>query len=103
MRLASEHPRMEVDDGFIVVSSHLWPHVLDTVEGRGGDIYRFGVSAAVMWTLRQSVVVKTELSEKAKPPRMRWVYVPIMTERTSFWTQLDEVGFLRRLAWHSTD
>ncbi|TWW73461.1 hypothetical protein D4764_15G0008550 [Takifugu flavidus] len=66
-----------------------------------------GAASAVMWTLHRSVVVKRELSQKAKLSIYRSIFVPtltyghelwVMTERTRSWVQAAEMSFLRRVA-----
>ncbi|XP_061753818.1 retrovirus-related Pol polyprotein from type-2 retrotransposable element R2DM isoform X2 [Nerophis ophidion] len=68
---------------------------------------RIGAASSVMRTLYQSVVVKMELSQKAKLSIYRSIYVPIltfghelwvMTERTRSRVQAAEMSFLRRVA-----
>ncbi|TWW78306.1 hypothetical protein D4764_11G0004270 [Takifugu flavidus] len=68
---------------------------------------RIGAASAVMQTLHQSVVVKRELSRKAKLSIYRSIFVPtltyghelwVMTERTRSRVQAAEMSFLRRVA-----
>ena len=68
---------------------------------------RIGAASAVMWTLHRSVVVKRELSRKAKLWIYQSVLVPtltsghelwVVTERTRSRVQAAEMSFLRRLA-----
>ncbi|KAL6462549.1 hypothetical protein MHYP_G00289710 [Metynnis hypsauchen] len=68
---------------------------------------RIGAASAVMWTLYRSVMVKRELSQKAKLSIYRSIYVPtltyghelwVVTERTRSWIQVAEMSFLRRVA-----
>ncbi|TWW69275.1 hypothetical protein D4764_18G0000810 [Takifugu flavidus] len=66
-----------------------------------------GAASAVMWTLHRSVVVKRELSRKAKLSIYQSIFVPtltyghelwVMTERTRSRVQAAEMSFLRRVA-----
>ena len=68
---------------------------------------RIGAASAVMRSLYRSVVVKKELSRKAKLSIYRSIYVPtltyghelwVMTERTRSRIQAAEMSFLRRVA-----
>ena len=68
---------------------------------------RIGAAAAVMRTLHWSVVVKKELSRKAKLSIYRSIYIPILTygheawvvtERTRSRIQAAEMSFLRRVS-----
>ncbi|TWW73388.1 hypothetical protein D4764_15G0007820 [Takifugu flavidus] len=68
---------------------------------------RIGAASAVMRALNRSIVVKKELSRKAKLSIYRSNYVPIltyghqrwvMTERTRSQIQAAEMSFLRRVA-----
>ncbi|TWW77322.1 hypothetical protein D4764_12G0007120 [Takifugu flavidus] len=68
---------------------------------------RIGVASTVMRTLHRSVVVKRELSRKAKLSIYRSIFVPtltyghelwVMTERTRSRVQAAEMSFLRRVA-----
>ncbi|XP_061762964.1 retrovirus-related Pol polyprotein from type-2 retrotransposable element R2DM isoform X1 [Nerophis ophidion] len=68
---------------------------------------RIGAASSVMRTLYRSVVVKKELSRKAKLSIYRSIYVPIltyghelwvMTERIRSRVQAAEMSFLRRVA-----
>ncbi|KAK0145403.1 Actin-binding LIM protein 3 [Merluccius polli] len=68
---------------------------------------RIGAASAVMRTLHGSVVVKRELSRKAKLSIYQLIYVPaltyghelwVVTERTRSRVQADEMSFLRRVA-----
>ncbi|TWW62225.1 hypothetical protein D4764_04G0008720 [Takifugu flavidus] len=83
--------------------------VLFTSEGRmdQGVDRRIGAASAVIWTLHRSVVVKRELSQKAKLSIYRSIFVPtltcghelwVMTERTRSRVQVAEMSFLRRVA-----
>uniref|UniRef100_A0A8C6KR66 Reverse transcriptase domain-containing protein n=1 Tax=Nothobranchius furzeri TaxID=105023 RepID=A0A8C6KR66_NOTFU len=79
--------------------------VLFTSEGRRDQEIdrRIGSASAVMRTLSRSVVVKRELSQKARLSIYRSIYVPIltywvMTERTRSRIQTAEMSFLRRVA-----
>ncbi|KAJ0002535.1 hypothetical protein NQD34_007684 [Periophthalmus magnuspinnatus] len=83
--------------------------VLFTSEGRMEREIdrRIGAASAVMRLLYRSVVVKKELSPKAKLSIYRSIYVPtltyghelwVMTERTRSWIQAAEMGFLCRVA-----
>ena len=83
--------------------------VLFTSEGRmEWEIdRRIGAASAVMRTLHGSVVVKRELSRKAKLSIYQSIYVPaltyghelwVMTERTRSRVQAAEMSFLRRVA-----
>uniref|UniRef100_A0A8C6Q6A0 Reverse transcriptase domain-containing protein n=1 Tax=Nothobranchius furzeri TaxID=105023 RepID=A0A8C6Q6A0_NOTFU len=83
--------------------------VLFTSEGRRDREIdrRIGSASAVMRTLSRSVVVKRELSQKARLSIYRSIYVPIltyghelwvMTERTRSRIQAAEMSFLRRVA-----
>ncbi|KAK3544271.1 hypothetical protein QTP86_008996 [Hemibagrus guttatus] len=71
---------------------------------------RIGAMAAVMRSMYQSVVVKKELSRKAKLSIYQSIYVPtltyghelwVMTERIRPRIQAAEINFLRRVAGHS--
>ncbi|TWW74394.1 hypothetical protein D4764_14G0003970 [Takifugu flavidus] len=68
---------------------------------------RIGAASAVMWTLHRSVVVKRELSQKAKLSIYRSIFVPtltygyelwVMTERRRSQVQAAEMSFLHRVA-----
>ncbi|TWW77428.1 hypothetical protein D4764_12G0008180 [Takifugu flavidus] len=83
--------------------------VLFTSEGRMEREIdrRIGAASAVMRTLHRSVVVKRELSRKAKLSIYRPIFVPtltyghelwVMTERTSSRVQAAKISFLRRVA-----
>ncbi|TWW67234.1 hypothetical protein D4764_02G0002750 [Takifugu flavidus] len=83
--------------------------VLFTSEGRMEREIdrRIGAASAVMRTLHRSVVVKRELSRKAKLSIYRSIFVPtltyghelwVMTERTRSRVQAAEMSFLRRVA-----
>ena len=83
--------------------------ILFTSEGRREREIdrRIGAASAVMRALNRSVVVKRELSRKAKLSIYRAVYVPILiyghelwvvTERTRSRVQAAEMSFLRRVA-----
>ena len=79
--------------------------VLFTIEGRMER--RIGAAPAVMRTLHGSVVVKRELSRKAKLSIYQSIYVPALTygnelwvvnERTKSRVQVAEMSFLCRVA-----
>ncbi|XP_051936482.1 uncharacterized protein LOC127610385 [Hippocampus zosterae] len=83
--------------------------VLFTSEGRREREIdrRIGAASAVMRTLYRSVVVKKELSQRAKLSIYRSIYVPtliyghelwIVTERTRSRIQAAEMSFLRRVS-----
>ncbi|TWW55930.1 hypothetical protein D4764_09G0009800 [Takifugu flavidus] len=83
--------------------------ILFTSEGRmEREIDRWiGAASAVMRALNRSVVVKRELSRKARLSIYRSIYVPVltygrqrwvMTERTRSRIQAAEMSFLRRVA-----
>ncbi|TWW53911.1 R2DM Retrovirus-related Pol polyprotein from type II retrotransposable element [Takifugu flavidus] len=83
--------------------------VLFTSEGRMEREIdrRIGAASTVMRTLHRSVVVKRELSRKAKLSIYRSIFVPtltyghelwVMTERTRSRVQAAEMSFLRRVA-----
>ncbi|KAK0138170.1 putative uncharacterized transposon-derived protein F52C9.6 [Merluccius polli] len=83
--------------------------VLFTSEGRMEREIdrRIGAASAVMWTLHGSVVMKRELSRKAKLSIYQSVFVPaltyghelwVVTKRTRSWVQTAEMSFLRRVA-----
>ncbi|KAK3531112.1 hypothetical protein QTP70_011064 [Hemibagrus guttatus] len=86
--------------------------VLFTSEGRM-DLEidrRIGAAAAVMRSMYRSVVVKKELSRKAKLSIYQSIYVPtltyghelwVMTERVRSRMRAAEMSFLRRVAGHS--
>ncbi|KAK3565347.1 hypothetical protein QTP86_007134 [Hemibagrus guttatus] len=68
---------------------------------------RTSAAAAVMRSMYRSVVVKEELSRKAKLSIYQSIYVPtltyghelcVMTERVRSWIQVAEMSFLRRVA-----
>ncbi|TWW71088.1 hypothetical protein D4764_17G0005710 [Takifugu flavidus] len=68
---------------------------------------RIGVASAVMRTLHRSVVVRRELSRKAKLSIYQSIFVPtltyghelcVMTERTRSRVQVAEMSFLHRVA-----
>ncbi|KAK3530739.1 hypothetical protein QTP70_000755 [Hemibagrus guttatus] len=86
--------------------------VLFTSEGRiDREIdRRIGAVAAVMRSMYQSVVVKKELSQKAKLSIYQSIYIPtltyghelwVMTERVGSRIQAAEMSFLRRVAGRS--
>ncbi|TWW59091.1 hypothetical protein D4764_06G0006210 [Takifugu flavidus] len=88
---------------------YLFKYILFTSEGRMEREIdrRIGAASAVMRALNQSVVVKKELSRKAKLSIYRSIYVPVltyghhhwvMTERTRSRIQAAEMSFLRRVA-----
>ncbi|KAK3544336.1 hypothetical protein QTP86_009109 [Hemibagrus guttatus] len=71
---------------------------------------RIGAAAAVMRSMYRSVVVKKELSRKAKLSIYQSIYVPtltyghelrVMTERVRSRIQAAKMGFLRRVAGRS--
>ncbi len=71
---------------------------------------RIGAVAAAMRSVYRSVVVKKELSQKAKLSIYRSIYVPtltyghelwVMTERTRSRIQAAKMSFLRRVAGHT--
>ncbi|KAK3530762.1 hypothetical protein QTP70_000798 [Hemibagrus guttatus] len=81
--------------------------VLFTSEGRMDCEIdrRTGAAAAVMWSMYRSVVVKKELSQKAKLLIYQSIYVPtltydpeLMTERIRSQIQAAEMSFLHRVA-----
>ncbi|KAK3546902.1 hypothetical protein QTP86_003774 [Hemibagrus guttatus] len=82
---------------------YLW--VLFTSEGRmDREIDRWiGAAAAVMRSMYRSVVVKKELSQKAKLSIYQSIYVPTLTYGHELWvmTEAAEMSFLRRLAGRS--
>ncbi|KAK3529893.1 hypothetical protein QTP86_007211 [Hemibagrus guttatus] len=86
--------------------------VLFTSEGRMDREIdrRIGAAAAVMRSMYRSVVVKKELTQKAKLSIYQSIYVPtltydhelwVMTERVRSRIQAAEISFLRRVAGHS--
>ncbi|KAK7929267.1 hypothetical protein WMY93_005662 [Mugilogobius chulae] len=85
--------------------------VLFTSEGRMEvRLRRIGAASAVMQSLYRTVVVKKELSRKAKLSIYRSIYVPtltyghelwVTTERTRSRIQAVEMSFLRRVAGRS--
>ncbi|KAK3517712.1 hypothetical protein QTP70_016085 [Hemibagrus guttatus] len=86
--------------------------VLFTSEGRMDREIdrRIGAAAAVMRSMYRSVVVKKELSQKAKLSIYQSIYVPtltyghelwVMTERVRCRIQVAEMSFLRRVAGRS--
>ncbi|KAK3510626.1 hypothetical protein QTP70_011883 [Hemibagrus guttatus] len=86
--------------------------VLFTSEGRMDREIdrRIGAAAAVMRSMYRSVVVKKELTQKAKLSIYQSIYVPtltydhelwVMTERVRSRIQVAEISFLRRVAGHS--
>ncbi|KAK3573272.1 hypothetical protein QTP86_019232 [Hemibagrus guttatus] len=86
--------------------------VLFTSEGRMDREIdrRMGAAAAVMRSMYRSVVVKKELSRKAKLSIYQSIYVPtltyghelwVMTERVRFQIQAAEMSFLHRMAGRS--
>ncbi|KAK3528421.1 hypothetical protein QTP86_034238 [Hemibagrus guttatus] len=86
--------------------------VLFTSEGRMDREIdrRIGAAAAVMLSMYRSVVVKKELSQKAKLSIYQSIYVPtltyghelwVMTERVRSRIQAAEMSFLRRVAGRS--
>ncbi|KAK3551482.1 hypothetical protein QTP70_017389, partial [Hemibagrus guttatus] len=86
--------------------------VLFTSEGRMDREIdrRIGAAAAVMRSMYRSVVVKKELSRKAKLSIYQSIYVPtltyghelwVMTERVRSRIQAAEMSFLHRVAGHS--
>ncbi|KAK3547092.1 hypothetical protein QTP86_011400 [Hemibagrus guttatus] len=86
--------------------------VLFTSEGRmDHEIDRWiGAEAAVMRSMYRSVVVKKELSQKAKLSIYQSIYIPTLTYGHEFWVmtervrsriQAAEMSFLRRVAGRS--
>ncbi|KAK3525020.1 hypothetical protein QTP86_013357 [Hemibagrus guttatus] len=86
--------------------------VLFTSEGRMDCEIdrRIGAAATLMRSMYRSVVVKKELSRKAKLSIYQSIYAPtltyghelwVMTERVRFRIQAAEMSFLRRVAGHS--
>ncbi|KAK3572192.1 hypothetical protein QTP86_025596, partial [Hemibagrus guttatus] len=86
--------------------------VLFTSEGRMDREIdrRIGAAAAVMRSMYRSVVVKKELSRKAKLSIYQSIYAPtltyghelwVLTERVRSWIQAAEMSFLRRVAGRS--
>ncbi|KAK3540137.1 hypothetical protein QTP70_026880 [Hemibagrus guttatus] len=86
--------------------------VLFTSEGRMDcEIDRWiGAATAVMRSMYRSVVVKKELSRKAKLSIYQSIYVPtlayghelcVMTERVRSWIQVAKMSFLRRVVGRS--
>ncbi|KAK3572533.1 hypothetical protein QTP86_034321, partial [Hemibagrus guttatus] len=86
--------------------------VLFTSEGRMDREIdrRIGAAAAVMWSMYRSVVVKKELSRKAKLSIYQSIYAPtltyghelwVMTERVRSRIQAAKMSFLRRVAGRS--
>ncbi|XDV14816.1 hypothetical protein PO909_014999 [Leuciscus waleckii] len=86
--------------------------VLFTSEGRMEREIdrRIGAASAIMRSMYRSVVVKKELSCKAKLSIYQSIYVPtltyshelwVMTERTRSWIQVAKMSFLRRMAGRS--
>ncbi|KAK0148447.1 putative uncharacterized transposon-derived protein F52C9.6 [Merluccius polli] len=91
------------------VGDEILPQVEEFNEGRMEREIdrRIGAASAVMRTLHGSVVVKRELSRKAKLSIYQSIYVPaltyghelwVMTERTRSRVQAAEMSFLRRVA-----
>ncbi|TWW81097.1 hypothetical protein D4764_01G0009120 [Takifugu flavidus] len=91
------------------VEEFKYPGVLFTSEGRmEQEIDRqIGAASAVMRTLHRSVVVKRELSQKAKLSIYWLIFVPtltyghelwVMTKRIRSRVQVAEMSFLRRVA-----
>ncbi|KAK3548428.1 hypothetical protein QTP70_012986 [Hemibagrus guttatus] len=87
--------------GVLFTSEGRMDHEIDT---------RIGAAAAVMWSMYRSVVVKKELSRKAKLSIYQSIYVPtltyghdlwVMTERVRSQIQAAEMSFLRRVAGRS--
>ncbi|TWW77426.1 hypothetical protein D4764_12G0008160 [Takifugu flavidus] len=83
--------------------------VLFTSEGRMEQEIdrRIGAASAVMWTLHRSIVVKRELSQKAKFSIYRSIFAPtltyghelwVMTQRRRSRVQAAEMSFLCRVA-----
>ena len=100
------------------VGRELLPHVkefkylgvLFTTEGKTqSEVDRWiGAASAVMWALYWTVVVKKELSQKAKLSIYQSVYVPtltyghelwVVTERKRLQIQVAKISFLRRASW----
>ena len=73
--------------------------VLFTSEGRMEREIdrRIGAAAAIMRTLHRSVVVKRELSEKAKLSIYRSVYVPTLTYGHEIWIMIERIQGYKRL------
>ncbi|KAL1282365.1 hypothetical protein QQF64_001168 [Cirrhinus molitorella] len=104
---------LQVGGEFLVqVEDFKYLGVLFTSEGRlEREIdRRIGAAAAAMRFMYWSVVVKKELSEKAKLSIYQSIYVPtltyghelwVMTERIRSWIQAAEMSFLRRVAGRS--
>ncbi|MDF4981257.1 hypothetical protein P3565_23090, partial [Vibrio parahaemolyticus] len=81
--------------------------ILFTSEGRMEREINRRIGAASAVTLNRSVVVKTELSQKAKLLIYQSIYVPtltyghkpwVVTERTRSQVQAAKMSFLRRMA-----
>ncbi|KAK3543929.1 hypothetical protein QTP70_031842 [Hemibagrus guttatus] len=95
-----------------LVEEFKYLRVLFTSEGRMDREIdrRIGAAAAVMRSMYRSVVVKKELSRKAKLSIYQSIYAPtltygyelwVMTERVRSRIQAAEMSFLRRVAGHS--
>jgi len=71
---------------------YLW--VLFTSEGKMEEEMdrRIGTASAVMRALYRSVVVKRELSQKAKLSIYRSIYVPTLTYGHKLWVVTLEIG-----------
>ncbi|KAK3532757.1 hypothetical protein QTP86_028126 [Hemibagrus guttatus] len=98
--------------GEFLVEEFKYLGVLFMSEGRmDREIDRWiGAAAAVMRSMYRSVVVKKELSRKAKLSIYQSIYVPILTYGHEFWVmtkriryriQAAEMSFLRRVAGRS--
>ena len=83
--------------------------ILFTGEGRTEQEIdrRLSAASAIMWSLYWSVVVKRELSQKARLSVYRLIFVPslnyghklwVLTERMRSWTQASEMSFHCRVA-----
>ncbi|KAK3534999.1 hypothetical protein QTP70_001957 [Hemibagrus guttatus] len=74
--------------------------VLFMSEGRmDREIDRWiGAAAAVMRSIYRPVVVKNELSRKAKLSIYQSIYVPTLTYGYELWIQVAKMSFLRRVA-----
>ena len=68
---------------------------------------QIGAASAEMWTLKWSIMVKRELSQKAKLSIYRSIYVPTLTYGQELWVvterikppiQVAEMSFLCRVA-----
>ncbi|PWA27268.1 hypothetical protein CCH79_00018322 [Gambusia affinis] len=86
---------------------HEWDLVHEWGKKGAGDRQADWRSVCCKRALYQSVVVKRELSQKARLSIHRSIYVPtliyghelwVMTERTRSWIQAAEMGFLQRVS-----